>query len=241
MSLRLAIGLVLAAQAAPAPVNAPVGPDSWWECYLFLPPADGRTAPSGRLVRSIALDGTARGGVYEIWGEGLRVNWSLAETPQGVRPRVAYLSMEVPTAFPRNGRGIHGYLYGDGRLIATTTMLDERNARRGYAVSTAFFQATAAQDIAAPLAAADRWSLVVAHADGAEILRRDLPIADRRARDEGFARHWAALEAAWAARDPSRLVTTPADTLPRDRGACLLSTPAARREMEDSAISMTLD
>lgn len=232
--LNLAIGVLMSAQAQPAP-------DSWWECYYFLRPADGGTRTLGRLVRAIDLDGTGGAGVYEIWGESLRVTWRLADTPQGVRPRVAYLSMEIPTAFPRNGGTIHGYLYADGRLVATTTMLDAGHARRGYAVSNAFFQATAAQDIAAPLAAADRWSLVVAHADGTEILRRDLPIPDRGAREEAFARHWAALEAAWAARDPTRLITTPADTLPRDRGACLLSTPAARREMEESSISPTFD
>jgi hypothetical protein len=230
--LHLAIGLLLSAQAA-------TGTDSWWECYYFLRPAGEGSATRGRLVRSIGLDGSGRAGVYEMWGEGLRVTWRLAETPQGARPRVAYLSMEIPTAFARNGGGIYGYLYGDGQLVATTTMLDERGARRGYAVSTAFFQATAAQDIGVPLGAADRWSLVVAHADGTEILRRDLPLADRRARDENFARHWAALEAAWAARDPDRLITTPADSLPRDRGACLLSTPAARREIEESSIFPT--
>lgn len=239
--LPFAIGLLVSAQPAPpAPPahGAPRPPDSWWECYHFLPPAGGPAAVSGRMFRYFTLAGQGNGGSYEQWGAGLRVTWRLVETPLGLRSFVASLSVEIPAALSRNGGAIHGDLFGDGALIATTTMLDEHGARRGHAASTAFFHGLRGREIAAPLAAADRWTLVVRHADGTEIVRRDLPIPGRRAREEGFARHWAALEAAWTARDPILLVTTPADTLPSDRASCLLSTPAARDEMEGATISI---
>jgi len=230
MVLAVAVSIALAVQAWPA-AGQSSEPDDWWECYYSLP-AEAMVPPAGRLVRTYTVEGQPRTGIYEMWGSEIRINAHLVDTPQGVRPRISYLTAELPTTFPRNGAAIFGYLFADGRHVASTTLIDGRFARMGFAVSNAFFQSTATVDIGTPLAAADRWTVVVVHADGTEALRRELPVADRRSREEAFVQHLAAVDAAWEARDRSRLVSTPAASLPPDRAVCLLSTAAAREEMD---------
>ena len=221
--LPLAIGLLLAAQPAPRPGFDEA--DNWWDCQYPLPPAGGGT-PWGHLYRSFTLDGEGGRSSYNLWGPELRLNGHVVDTPRGARARVSTVSVEFPsTVFSRSGGAVHGDLLGDGALVATTIIIGAREARRGHSVANVYFWERREGEIGSALAAADRWTLVVRQADGTELLRRDLPVADRGAREEAFARHWAALQAAWRARDPNPSVAPPAGS-----ARCLLSTPETREE-----------
>lgn len=231
--LPLLIAILLSAQ--PAVRSDGFGQeDSWWQCGHTFRLGEGPTALSGRLDRSAPQDGSLVSGTYQYWTRDLRATFRLVDTPQGIRLALSHLSVEIPPAASPDGGEIHGYLFADQEMIAARRLLDARNARRGYGTSNASFEGF--ED--PRLARANRWSLVVLHSGGTQILRRDLPVPDRSTRDEAFAAHLAAIDAAWQRRDPLRLITTPADRLPPGEAHCLFSTPAARDEMMMSQITV---
>ena len=207
--------------------------DSWWECIRTFRQGEGERLLSGRIVRTISLDGTSWSETYELWGSELRYGLQTNAAPQRARHRTVFLSVHIPPTPARNGGEIYGDLYGDGELVATATMLDSRSAREDRSASTAYFDG---RTLAVPLGERNRWTFVARHADGTEIVRRDLPVPDRAARERAYAADRSAIDAAWAERDESQLVTTPAGALSSDRANCLLSTPAAREEIEQSSI-----
>lgn len=222
-TLPLVVGLLLAAQPAPQPGFS--DEDNWWDCQYALPPAEGGT-PWGHLYRSFTLTGEGGPSGYNQWGPELRLTGRVADTPEGARAMVSTLGVQFPqTVFSRTGGAVHADLLGDDRLIATAMLIGAREARRGISVANAYFEEVGSRPLGPALAAADRWTLVVRQDDGAELLRRDLPVAGRGAREDVFAGHYAALRAAWRARDPDPLAVHPAGS-----ARCRLSTPGSREE-----------
>ncbi|RYD52514.1 MAG: hypothetical protein EOP60_10175 [Sphingomonadales bacterium] len=187
---------------------------------------------SGRLVRKLDLTGSSWSEIYDMWGAETRIGWRLTETPIGTRREVYTLSVRIEPTFSRDGQAIFGEVWGDGHFVSSTTLLTRESAKDGYATSGAFFQGGGL----AALANYDQWSFVAKREDGSEVARQVIPVPARQDRDRIFLQHRAAIEAAWPRRDPKLSVSLNADALPPGSATCLLSTPEARAEIQDSAI-----
>lgn len=206
--------------------------ERWWECYHFFRLGKGNDKLDGRLVRMVGITGSISSEGWEMWGSGFRIRWQLSEASEGTRPRVSSLSVEVQPIFSRDGQGIVGHVFGDGKLVSSATLLTPKSARDGYAASGALFEGEKLAD----LGNYDRWSFVARRTDGSEIARQILPVPDRQELDRVFLQHRAAIEAAWQRRDEKFLVSHTSDALPPASATCLFSTPDARAEVQDSAI-----
>ncbi len=206
-------------------------PDTWWECSQHFRFGEATQELSGRIFRTVSVNGTSSSNGYEMWGQGIRVAWTADKANAG--RDVQSLDVTIPCVVDENKSGVYGYIFGDDTLKQSVTMLSVKNAQKGYATCSAFFYN---RGFGLGLESHDRWSFKVMRGNGELVAQRILPFPDRLAREAAFLRSRAAIDEAWLRRDQTLLVTQSADTLPLQRGICLLSTPTARDELEQSSI-----
>jgi len=169
-----------------------------------------------------------------MWGKNISVNWLIRDHQSKTTRQVHSVGINLPATPSSNGHGIYGYLFGDRELLANTTMLQPHFAQKGYVATRAFFLNNGSQK---DLWDHDSWSFVAINGDGSEIIRQKLPLPSQVDLDAAYQTHRKSIEVAWTKRNAEKLTTTSADNLPRDQANCLLSTPAARDDMEHGSIS----
>ena len=205
--------------------------DTWWECSQHFRFGDATQELSGRVFRTVSVNGTSSSNGYEMWGQGIRIAWT-ADKANADRD-VQSLDVTIPCVFDEKKSGVYGYIFGDDTLVQAVTMLSAKNAQKGYATCSAFFYN---RGLGLGLESLNRWSFKVMRGNGELVAQRILPFPDRLAREAAFLRSRAAIDEAWIRRDETLFVTQSADTLPFQRGVCLLSTPSAREELELGSI-----
>jgi len=207
--------------------------DKWWECIHFFGVKLDDATLAGRLVRNVSYDGSNWSETYEMWSKDIRVTYRVDHHQSEARPQVYSVRVNIPATSSNNGQGIYGYLFGDGELLAQTSMLSPRSAAKNYVASRAFFQN---RKFRLNSWNHDLYGLIVLNGDGSEIIRKNLSIPSQAELDAAYLTHSKSIKVAWTKRDPEKLTTTPADSLPKDQANCLLSTPAARDEEELGSI-----
>lgn len=230
--LRAVLALLVLSGGPPAVAAQKSTEEKWWECYDFFR-MDGVTPSlSGRLVRTMTLEGRRLGDNYEMWSPDLRIRWRVEEGISRTVRTVGSISIEFPPIPLETGHGIYGYLFGDDKLVATATILAPDFARRGHSATSVSFH----DGEIGVLARYDVWTLVGLRDDGVEVFRRRLAVPNRAGWQEAYLRHRGAVEQAWRERDPKRSVSDDASTLPFP--VCLMSTPQARERIEMSEMEV---
>ncbi|MET0240345.1 MAG: hypothetical protein ABW184_10670 [Sphingobium sp.] len=226
--------LFLPQPAVTAPRTKGFGPkDSWWVCDHLVERRDGGAALLSSMTRLGRKDGSLWSDDYQMRVGAVRLWWGSTGPSGDGLPRLQALRVQTQGFPGASDRGLYATMFGDRVLVARTTMLSPAQARRGQRAAAVVFEGAKLTG----LAGHDRWTLVVQGGGGDELLRRELPVPGRAAREALFAAHRGAMNAAWAERDERRAIGALApDRAAMEKGVCLISTPAARAAADAAMI-----